>query len=149
MIAIVKDKEVTLDEFKINNSLIFALKKLSGDSENDIIKYFYELGIPLFNDVVRRKKLPSRCDRKIKTFYKDTDVQVKFEVWSSYFDSNYEWQKGKISLRMNISFPQDSLHIDGQKISDMLSETGLGLNDEQVTVVERPQEKLYKCLTKR
>ncbi len=148
MIARVNDKPVVMGQFKFNHSLVFALKSITGDSENDIIKYFYELGIQLFNDVIRRKKLPQRCDRKVKTFYKNTNMQVKLEVWSSYFNSEYEYAKDKVTLHMALSFPNDIRVLEGNQVSDMLSETGLGLSDEQVTLVEKPEEKLYRCLRK-
>lgn len=145
MITRVNHRDVVLESFKMNHSLMYAIKSLSGDSENQIVAYFYELGIQLFNDCISRKKLPLRCNRSIKSFYKDTKVQVKFEIWSTYFNSSYS---RTIDLRMAINYPKQNLELSGDQVTAMLEETGLGLSDAQVTVVDKPEEKFYRCQRK-
>ena len=143
VIATVAEKPVTFGQFKFNNSLMYAIKSVSGDSENEIVAYFYEMAIQLFNDCINRKTLPQRCNRTVKVFYKNTDFQVKFEVWTNYFKSSYN---NTIHINMALGYPGDYTTIDGQKIDSTLFETSIGLTDEQVTVVKKPKEKTYRCL---
>lgn len=147
MFAKVNGKEVVLEQFRMSESLIYALKSISKDSENDIVTYFYNIGLQLFNDVISRKRLPQRCDRKVKLFYKETGIQVRFDVWSSYFAS--DWDGSKVRLHMTLSSPQDMRVLTGADVANMMTEIGLGLSDNQVTTIEKPQEKTYKCLTKK
>lgn len=151
MIAKVLDREVHLERFSINNSLIFALKSMSGDKENDIVTYFYELGIKLFNDAVSKKKVPNRVQRVIKTFYKDTQLQVKFEVSSGYLQTQgpYDTLTRHVGLHMSLTYPNDVRTLSGKDIETMFAEAGLGLGDGQVTTVNKPEEKLYRCLRKK
>ena len=140
----VNGKSVKLDALRISNSLMYVLKSLSGDSENDIVTYFYEMGISMFNDAVSKKRLPQRCTRKVKIFYKNTGVCVKFEVWSSYFNSVYNSGRD-INVHMSAGhIVNDWVQIRGDKIDNMLSETGLGLGDDLVVKANRPVEKKYR-----
>jgi hypothetical protein len=146
MITEISGIPVKLNQFKVNDTLLFALKKLSGDSENDIITHFYEIGVKLFLDCIRRKRLPQRCNRTVSIFYKDTNLHVKFDVWSGYLHDNVWHYKASIDLNMEIKFAQEIRHISGDAIEAMLAETGLNLSDEQVVEIEKPKNKLYKCL---
>lgn len=148
-IAKVNDKPVELELFKISNSLVFALKSISGDSENEIITYFYNIGITLLNDVLSKKKLPMRCNRSVKVMYKDTNMLVRLDVWTSFFASKYQ-STNKISLYMTANnVVTDLMRIDKQAMSNMLAETGLGLSDNPVLEINKPDEKVYKCLQKK
>lgn len=146
MIIKVNNIPVELNFFKVNDALLFALKTISSNSENEIITYFYEIGIKLFLDSISRKKLPQRCNRTVSVPYKDTNIQVKFDVWSSYFPNNNLVTKDHISLNMEMKFAQETRHIPGYIIEAMLAEVGLDLNDQQVVEVQKPTSKLYKCL---
>jgi hypothetical protein len=113
-----------------------------------LVTYFYELGIKLFNDSISRKKIPQQCNRVVKTFYKNTQLQVKFEVYARIKGWNYMTNEGPIKLRMTLNFPNDTRTISGKDIDAMFAESALGLSDEQVVTFEKPKEKLYKCLKK-
>lgn len=140
----VNGKSVRFGSFRLSNNLLYILKSASKDSENDIITYFYNMGLTLFTDVTNRKKLPLRCSRVVKVFYKNTGVCVKFEVWSSYFKSNFS---KAIEVSMSLShMVGDWRHINRESMDAMLSETSLGLSDEPVIRARPPQIKLYKCL---
>lgn len=144
-------REVVFEQFTLNESLIFALKSISGDTENDIISYFYDLGAKLLSDSVNRKKMPQQCNRVIKTFYKDTQLHVRFEVFARFKHWRYESDNNSgepIKVLMELTFPNDSKYLKGSDIDSMFTETGLGLNDDQVVIINKPQEKLYKCLKK-
>lgn len=145
-IAEVLDKDVVFGSFYFNKSLLYAIKTVTGDSENEILSYFYNIGIKLFEDAISKKRLPQRCDRKVKLFYKNSNFQVRFEVISTFFRSKYNNQ---IALSMYASFPQENIYISGRDFAEIIAETGLGLSDQQVVSVEKPEEKLYKCLTKK
>jgi len=145
-IAEVEGKNVELAQFSFNKSMLYAIKTVTGDKENEILSYFYDIGIQLFQDVISKKKLPQRCDRKVKIFYKDSNFQVRFEVISTFFRSTYN---NKIALSMYASYPQENIRIDGKDFSQAISEVGLGLSDQQVAVASKPEEKLYRCLTKK
>jgi hypothetical protein len=146
MITKVKDRPVRLNHFKVNDALLFALKTISNDSENDIITHFYEIGVKLFLDSISKKRLPQRCNRTVSVPYKETNIQVKFDVWSSYLDSDQYMTKDVISLSMEMKFAQEIRHISGDAIEAMLAEVGLNLSDQQVVEVKKPQTKLYRCL---
>lgn len=144
---VIEKKPVKLAAFDINHSLLHVLKVLTGDKENDIVKYFYEIGMTLFIDSISRKNLPQRCNRTSMLFYKDTDIQVRFEVWSSYFRSDYD--NSKVNLFMRVQHPNTMLTIKGSNVVDMITETELSLSNHQIMNVEKPEERLYKCLKKK
>jgi hypothetical protein len=146
VIAKVEGKDVELGQFSFNKSILYAIKTITGDKENEILSYFYDIGIQLFQDAISRKRLPQRCDRKVKIFYKNSNFQVRFEVISNYFKSTYN---DKVILSMYASCPQDNICIDGKDFSQAISEAGLGLSDQQVAIAYKPEEKLYRCLTKK
>jgi len=145
-IAEVEGKDVELAQFIFNKNMLYVIKTITGDKENEILSYFYDIGIQLFQDVISRKSLPQRCDRKVKIYYKNSNFQVKFEVISSFFKSTYN---NKITLSMYASCPQENIYINGKDFSQVISEVGLGLSDQQVTVASKPKEKLYRCLIKK
>ena len=143
----INGKSVVFGGFRLSNNLLYILKSISRDSENDIVTYFYNMGLTLFIDVTNRKKLPLRCSRVVKVFYKNTGVCVKFEVWSSYFKSDFS---KTIEVSMSLShIVGDWRHINRNNMDTMLSETSLGLSDEPVLRAKTPQMKLYKCLEER
>lgn len=145
-IGSVNYKPVQLGLMKISNSLLYAVKTISGDSENEIITYFYNLGVSLFNDAISRRKLPQRCNRTVKLMYKNTSLGFKLDVWSSYF--NHKWYSGeKIQVNITVGhIVSDWRQINSKDLNNMLSETGLGLNDEPVIDARKPISKTYKCL---
>lgn len=136
-------KPVVFQSFRFNESLLYAIKTISGDSENEVFSYFYNLGDKLFKDCISRAKLPKSCNRRVKIFYKDTNIQVRFDVWSNEFESKWS---DKVILYMSVSFPSTIKTIEGTSIENMLTETGLGLSDEQFLSLEKPSEEKYKCL---
>jgi hypothetical protein len=151
IIAKVLDKDVVFKQFIYNESVMYALKCISGDSENDILNYFYDLGIKLFTDSVSKKRIPRQCQRVVNLFYKETQLQVKFEVHTGYFTNHYAWRESsnEVDMTMTLSFPSITGWISGSRIVNSTAEVGLGLSDEQAITIEKPQEKLYKCLKKK
>jgi hypothetical protein len=146
MIQKVNGREVKFSAFTVNESIFFALKKISGDSENEIISYFYELGMQLFNDSISKRRIPNLCQRIVKVFYKDTELQVKFEVYARIRPWSNSNTTDPISLTMDLTCPNIKKTLSGNAINDMFSEVGLGLGDTQVIDIKKPEEKLYKCL---
>lgn len=136
-------KIVKLDSISFNESLLYALSRVSGDSENEITTYFYNLGMTLFNDCISRKKLPKRCNRKVKIFYKDTSLFIAFTVWSDFFASRYS---DTISIRMEVTVPQSFKRVYGRDVEDMLMETGLQIGESPIMEISAPQSEVYKCL---
>ena len=145
-----KDMPVNLSFMRINESLLFALHQISGDSENDIMTHFYNMGLELFMDSVSRKRLPQRCYRRVKIFYKNTPILVSFTVWSSYFniDSKLLLNDKKIDLYVEATFTSSYKRVLGDQMSDMLTEVGLGIGNTSVLSADKPSEQLYKCLRK-
>lgn len=138
-------RPVMFDHFNFNESLLYAIKTISGDSENEVFSYFYNIGDKLFKDCISRTKLPKSCNRKVEIFYKDTNILVRFDVWSTYFNSTF-YSDDKIHLFMSVNYPNNMRKISGSHIENMITETGLGLSDEQVLSLQKPSEEKYKCL---
>lgn len=150
MLSDVLGKKVKLDEISINQSLVYAIKTLSGDSENEIIEFYYNLGVKLFIDCVSRKTIPQKCNRVVKLFYKNTSLNTRFEVRSTFFRSMYTGHDPKeVKVYMDITFPNDKLILDGQKIIDSINDNTMGFTEDQCVNLEKPREKVYKCLTKK
>jgi hypothetical protein len=149
MIAKVNDREAILKQMSVDVGLMFAIKQISGESENDIISHFYELGVKLFKDSVERKrktrKMPRTCDRTIKLLYKETKLQVKFRVYAWLDFAGYT-SGDKVNIYMFLSWPLDVKIISGLDVEQMLVESGLGFSNSPLFVVEEPEQKLYKCL---
>jgi len=148
-VAKVNNRPVIFKSLQISNSLMYAIKAISGDSENDIVTYFYNMGISLFNDVIGKRKIPMRCNRTVKILYKNTDLCVKFDVWSTYFSSKHYSYSSEIQLTMSVAcIANDYLYINGAKMDAMLAETGLGISSVPVIEARKPEEKKYRCLEK-
>jgi len=147
VLAIVDDKPVVFKSFIYSESLLYALKALSGDSENDIINYFYEIGIKLFLDSISKKKRPKRTMRAIKLFYKQTNLMAKFEVHTGFYAATYD--TNIVSLTMELKFLSDMRHISGSQLLGTLTEVNLLLSDAQIVNIEKPSENVYKCMKQR
>lgn len=147
-IATVNGNDVLFKSFTLTESLLYVIKKVSNEKENDIISYFYEMGIKLFNDCISRKTLPMRCNRTVKVFYKNTDIYVKFGVYSDYFSRKTSFGGSReTGLYMFLDHPRDSrITIYGKDINDSITENLLDLSDEQVLKAKKPQQKKYKCM---
>ena len=140
-------KNVALRRFEINKHAVYAIKKITGDKENEIVSYFYEMGMKLFNDSISRKRIPQRCMRKVLVYYKDTDLQLRFDVWSDFFRSRYSTDDN-VGLNMSLTFPNDRYTLVGKNVLAMIAESGLSLDDSQIVEIAKPEEKVYKCLKK-
>lgn len=147
IVAKIGERDVEFHGLSLSEPLLFALKSVSKDSENEIISYYVELGLKLFRDAISRKKLPQKVNRVTNILYKDTKIISKFEVYTSYLDSEYSISKN-IILYMKLSNVNTYIDISGSKIESMMVESGLDLNNSQVVNIEAPREKKYRCMNK-
>jgi hypothetical protein len=150
IITSVKGKNVALQNCQISNNLIYAIKGISKDTENEIVSYIYTIAVELLNDALNRARLPSRVNRTVTVMYKNTDLCIKIAVWSSYLDSKYEHGSKNIGFYIQVSpYSSDYINIKPQEIDTILAENALGLSNDQVIVAQKPKLKLYKCLKKK
>jgi hypothetical protein len=150
IITSIKGKNIVLKNYQISNNLLYAIKSISKDTENEIISYIYSIAVELLNDVLKRAKLPSRVNRTVTVMYKNTDLCIKIATWSSYFDQKYHFGSENMGFYIQAApYSIDYVSIEPQQIDTILAENALGLSNDQVIVAQKPKLKLYKCLKKK
>jgi hypothetical protein len=128
----------------LKENLMYVLKVVSGDSDNQIISHLYNLGIEAFNDAVSKKRIPRFCNRKIKVNYKNTGVCVSLSVQSTWLKDEHYRTGRDVDLWMDVGFDSTSRKVDAEAVSAMFAETGLGLADTPVFESRAPKEKKYR-----
>lgn len=151
---VINGRDVKFQNFSVDKSLLYVIKEVSKDTETQILSYFYDIGMKLFNDVATKSKLPQRCNRTVKVFYKDTDVFVKFDVYSSFFNKtrkyDYYSPNDNILIYMTLAYPRSAhVNISGQELENIITEKGLGLSDEEMSKADKPSQKKYRCMVEK
>ena len=134
-------RPVNFNNFRVNTNLLFSLKMISGDSESEIIAYFYDVGLILLKDAIARGN--SKCQRVVKMNYKEFLIQVRFEV-NAYFMDFIQ----KVEVNMYLNNCGETVSISGDSIISSIMERDLGIAETNPIVVEAPPVKLFKCLKK-
>lgn len=143
-VGVVNDRNVNFTHMYLKENLMYVLKVITGESDNQIISHLYNLGIEAFNDAVSKKRIPQFCNRKIKVNYKNTGVCVSLNVQSTWLkDSKYSGGRD-VDLWMDVGFDSTTRKVDAEAVSVMFAETGLGLADTPVFESRAPIEKKYK-----
>lgn len=132
-------RPVHFKTFRVNTNLLFSLKTISGDSESEIISYFYDIGLTLLKDAINRGN--SKCQRVVKINYKEHLIQVRFEV-TGFFMSHIN----NVEVNMYLNNCGECVSIGGEAIIASIVERDLGLAESNPIVVEAPPKKLFKCL---
>lgn len=149
ILTTINKRAVVLNSLTISNSLLYYIKTIFGESENEIISHMYSVGIGIFNDYVEKNKNRKNdrgCGRAVNVCYKDSDISFRLAVYSGSLNSRYA-NDNPIKVSIHIGhIKADDLVIDGGDIENMLCESALNLTNDQLLVANKPKQKIYRFM---
>ena len=135
-------KAVSIEQFKIDNSVAYLIQQVSGDSTQEILGYFHGIAMFVGEDIAKKSKA-SWITKDIVLFYKETPIPFRLIIHG-------ESPTAKVAMNVEVCFPKKSIEQIEQDVTDLMDkvlEVGLGLAEEDpMPKFLKPELKSPRCL---
>jgi len=128
-------RQFTIKTFDVDQNLMYLIQKVTGQSTNQILSYFYGIASGVAETYLQKKRLANRINKQLEWHYEGFDSipykLVVYSDWSGYrgFDSKDD-SKVK-QLYVSVNFPKSSTRIDVTAMINSIVESSIGLDGSE------------------
>jgi hypothetical protein len=123
-----------IENFVVDENLMYLIQQVTGDTTEDILFYFFNLASSIIEETFAKSRA-RQYHRTLGWHYRSTAVPYKLEIYGSWMD--------KSKIYVGVKFPQSRSDVDVATMVNNLVERGLQLdNAESLPKFENPKTKI-------
>jgi hypothetical protein len=136
----VGDRMVKIEQFSFDPNFFFLIQKITKESSQEILSYFFDLTRILAEDAYSNSKAYRPCKKAVAA-YKNTNIPFMIEVLGRRNNGFIEQE-----FLANVCFPKKKDYLDGSKMESVLMEMSLGLISANIPDFSKPATRIPKSL---
>lgn len=116
-----------IENFKVDNNLMYLIQKVSGHSTEQILSYFHRMASGVIETYITKKTLADYIKKELHWHYEGFGY-IPYKMTASAYAGKHREHADGFKFHVDVAFPRSTEYVDITEAMNTLIETTIGLD---------------------